>query len=186
MMNYFSDNQDLEFTLRNLELAEITGLLEKNYKYAEKFESAPVDFQDAMDNYERSLKVIGEIAGERIEARSRTVDQEGAKFKDGKVIYHPLTLQNLEDLTKAGLMGVMLGHEYGGLNFPVSVYTMMTEIVSRADASLQNIFGLQDIAETINFFGNDDQKNHYLPLFAAGLVDGSWMISSSGSENRWG
>ena len=177
MLNYFSDNQDLGFTLRNLDLAEITGMLEKDYRNAEKFESAPVDFADALDNYERALKVIGEIAGERIEARSRAVDQDGAKFKDGKVIYNPLTLQNLEDLSKAGLMGVMLGHEYGGLNFPVSVYTMMTEIVSRADASLQNIFGLQDIAETINFFGNEEQKNHYLPLFAEGKVDGSMDLT---------
>ena len=95
MLNYFSDNQDLEFTLKNLELAEITGMLEKDYNYADKFEAAPADFKDALDNYERALKVIGEIAGERIEARSRTVDQEGAKFENGKVIYHPLTLQNL-------------------------------------------------------------------------------------------
>ncbi|MBE6356231.1 MAG: acyl-CoA dehydrogenase, partial [Lentisphaerae bacterium] len=177
MLNYFSDNQDLEFTLKNLELAEITGLLEKDYTNAEKFESAPVDFKDALDNYERALKIIGEIAAERIEARSRTVDQVGAQFKDGKVIYHPLTLQNLEDLKQAGLMGVMLGHEYGGLNFPCSVYTMMTEIVSRADASLQNIFGLQDIAETINFFGNDEQKNFYLPRFASGEFDGSMDLT---------
>ena len=106
MLNYFSDNQDLEFTLQNLELAEITAMLEKDYKNAEKFESAPADFKDALDNYERSLKIIGEIAAERIEARSRTVDQVGAQFKDGKVIYHPLTLQNLQDLKQAGLMGV--------------------------------------------------------------------------------
>ena len=177
MLNYFSDNKDLEFTLKSLDLAEITALLEKNYSETDKYEAAPVDFNDAMDNYERALKVIGEIAGERIEARSRIVDQEGAKFKDGKVIYHPLTLQNLEDLTQAGLMGVMLGHEYGGLNFPVSVYTMMTEIVSRADASLQNIFGLQDIAETISFFGNDEQKNYYLPRFATGEFDGSMDLT---------
>jgi len=177
MLNYFSDNKDLEFTLKSLDLAEITALLEKNYSETDKYEAAPVDFNDAMDNYERALKVIGEIAGERIEARSRVVDQEGAKFKDGKVIYHPLTLQNLEDLTQAGLMGVMLGHEYGGLNFPVSVYTMMTEIVSRADASLQNIFGLQDIAETISFFGNDEQKNYYLPRFATGEFDGSMDLT---------
>ena len=87
MLNYFSDNQDLEFTLQNLELAEITGLLEDNYKNAEKFEAAPADFKDALDNYERALKIIGEIAGERIEARSRTVDQEGAKFKDNIFVF---------------------------------------------------------------------------------------------------
>ncbi|MBO5822383.1 MAG: acyl-CoA dehydrogenase family protein, partial [Lentisphaeria bacterium] len=177
MMNFFLDNKDLEFTLRNLDLADVARMREDNYKNAEKFENAPENFEDALDNYFRALKVIGEIAAERIAPRAREVDQNGAQFVDGKVIYDPLTVKNLDELAKAGLMGVMLGHEYNGLNFPSSVYTMMTEIVSRADASLQNIFGLQDIAETINFFGNDEQKAQYLPGFASGEYDGAMDLT---------
>ena len=176
-MNFFLDNKDLEFTLRNLDLAEVARMRENDYKNAEKFENAPENFEDAFDNYFRALKVIGEIAAERIAPRAREVDLNGAKFVDGKVIYDPLTVKNLDELAKAGLMGVMLGHEYNGLNFPSSVYTMMTEIVSRADASLQNIFGLQDIAETINFFGNDEQKAKYLPGFASGEYDGAMDLT---------
>ena len=176
-MNFFLDNKDLEFTLRNLDLAEVARMREDNYKNAEKFENAPENFEDALDNYFRALKVIGEIAAERIAPRAREVDLNGARFVDGKVIYDPLTVKNLDELAKAGLMGVMLGHEYNGLNFPSSVYTMMTEIVSRADASLQNIFGLQDIAETINFFGNDEQKAQYLPGFASGEYDGAMDLT---------
>ncbi len=123
------------------------------------------------------LEVVGEICGDRIEPRSRTVDAEGPHFADGVVTYHPLTVQNLNDLKQAGVMGVMLDHKFGGLNFPVSVYTMMTEMVSRADGSLQNIFGLQDIAETINFFGSDEQKEKYLPGFASGEYDGSMDLT---------
>ena len=177
MVNFFTDNPDLQFTLQNLDLQDVVNRLEKNYTNANEFANAPVDFADAMDNFVRSLKIVGEIAGERIEPRSRTVDAEGAKFADGKVIYHPFTKQNLKDLTDAGLMGVMLEHRFGGLNFPVSVYTMMTEIVSRADASLQNLFGLQDIAETIAEFGSEEQKQQYLPKFAQGLVDGSMDLT---------
>ena len=176
-MNFFLDNKDLEFTLRNLDLAEVTRMREKNYENAAKFDSAPVDYADALDNFARALKIVGEIAGDRIAPRAREVDLNGAKFIDGKVVYDPLTLKNLDELSKAGIMGVMLGHEYGGLNFPASVYTMMTEIVSRADASLQNIFGLQDIAETINFFGNDEQKKQYLPGFATGEFDGAMDLT---------
>ena len=163
MGNFFKDNPDLVFTLENTDLAPISELVEEGYKYAQEFDNAPENFADAMDNYREALKVIGEIAADRIEPRSRTVDAEGPKFEDGKVTYHPLTTQNLKDLADAGLMGVLLEHRFGGLNFPVTVYTMMTEIVSRADASLQNIFGLQDIAETISFFGNEEQKHAYLP-----------------------
>ena len=113
MLNYFTDNQDLQFTLKSLELAEISALLENDYRDAEKFENAPRDFADAMDNYERSLKVIGEIAAERIEARSREVDLNGAKFKDGYTVADPSVLGNGSWLTTKHLRylsGAIVGH----------------------------------------------------------------------------
>ncbi len=177
MANFFSDNRDLEFTLNNLDLLEAVALRENNYEFAKEFETAPVDYADALDNFNRVLSVVGEICGDNIEPRSRTVDREGPHFADGVVTYHPLTQANLEDLRKADVSGVMLEHRFGGLNFPVSVYTMMTEMVSRADASLQNLFGLQDIAETIAEFGSEEQKQQYLPKFAQGLVDGSMDLT---------
>ncbi|MBR7118834.1 MAG: acyl-CoA dehydrogenase family protein [Lentisphaeria bacterium] len=177
MGNFFKDNPDLMFTLEHLDLAPVAELVEHGYKNAGEFDYAPENFADALDNYRQALKVVGEIAADRIEPRSRTVDAEGPKFENGKVTYHPLTTQNLKDLADAGLMGVMLEHRFGGLNFPVSIYTMMTEIVSRADASLQNIFGLQDIAETISFFGNEEQKQQYLPGFATGEFDGAMDLT---------
>ena len=177
MANFFKDNKDLCFTLNNLDLDEVVRLREADYEFAKEFDNAPTDFADALDNYNRVLSVVGEVSGDRIEPRSRTVDAVGPHFADGVVTYHRLTVQNLKALTDAGVMGVMLDHKYGGLNFPVTVYTMMTEMVSRADASLQNIFGLQDIAETINFFGNDEQRDKYLPGFAAGELDGSMDLT---------
>ena len=184
MSNFFSDNQDLVFTLKNIDLKEVMVLKENNYTEIAKFDTAPENYEDALDNFERVLAVVGEIAGERIAPRSRQVDEEGPEFKDGVVTYHPLTVQNLEDLRAAGVMGVMLPREYGGLNFPNTVYTMMTEMVSRADASLQNLFGLQDIAETICEFGSEEQKAKYLPRFAVGEADGSMDLTEpdSGSD----
>ena len=177
MGNFYSDNRDLVFTLKNLDLAESVGMLEENYTCAAKYRGAPVDFADALDNYERVLSVVGEVSADRIAPRAREVDLNGAQFADGVVTYDPLTVQNLKDLASAGVMGVMLPHQYGGLNFPVSVYTMMTEMVSRADASLQNIFGLQDIAETICVFGDDAQKEEYLPRFSTGEFDGAMDLT---------
>ena len=177
MANFFKDNSDLVFTLNNLDLAEVAVLREDNYKLAQQFDNAPTSFEDALDNYNRVLEIVGEICGDRIEPRSRIVDEEGPHFENGKVTYHPETVRNLKDLEQAGVMGVMLEHRFGGLNFPVSVYTMMTEMVSRADGSLQNIFGLQDIAETISFFGSEEQKQKYLPGFASGEFDGSMDLT---------
>lgn len=184
MSNFFTDNPDLMFTLRNLEMEEIVALRENGYKQAEQFDFAPENYEDAMDNYRRVMEVIGEITGERIAPRSRQVDEEGPYFKDGVVKYHPLTDKNLKDLKDAGVMGVMLPRQYGGLNFPTTIYTMMTEMVARADASLQNLIGLQDIAETICEFGSEEQRQKYLPRFASGEADGSMDLTEpdSGSD----
>lgn len=184
MSNYFTDNKDLQFTLANLELEEIVGLRENNYKQAKDFDYAPENYADAKDNYKRVLALVGEISGERIAPRARVVDEEGPHFANNKVTYHPLTVKNLEELRQAEVMGVMLPRRYGGLNFPVTVYTMMTEMVSRADASLQNLFGLQDISETICDFGTEEQKQKYLPRFASGEADGSMDLTEpdSGSD----
>lgn len=184
MPNFFTDNKDLQFTLQNLELTEVVELRENNYKFAAEFDGAPVDFEDAMDNYSRVLDIVGGICGDNIEPRSRQVDQEGPHFENGVVTYHPLTQKNLRDIRNADVNGVMLPHQYNGLNFPVTVYTMMTEMVSRADGSLQNLFGLQDIAETISEFGSDEQKAEFLPRFASGEADGAMDLTEpdSGSD----
>ena len=145
MSNFYTDNADLVFTLKNLDFEEVVTLRENGFKEADKWDYAPTDYADAMDNYDRVLAVVGEIAGERIAPRSRQVDEEGPQFENNTVTYHPLTVQNLKDLADAGVMGVMLAREYGGLNFPNTVYTMMTEMVSRADASLQNLLDRKSV-----------------------------------------
>lgn len=184
MSNFFTDNKDLQFTLANIELEEIVGLREDNYKQAKDFDYAPENYDDAKDSYKRVLELVGEISGERIAPRARVVDEEGPHFENNKVTYHPLTVKNLEELGQAQVFGVMLPRRFGGLNFPVTIYTMMTEMVSRADASLQNLFGLQDIAETISEFGSEEQKQKYLPRFASGEADGSMDLTEpdSGSD----
>ena len=184
MPNFYTDNQDLVFTLKNLDLEEVVAVRENDYTDAQKYDGSPVDYADAMDNYDRVLTVVGDVAGERIAPRSRQIDEEGPHFENGVVTYHPLTVKNLEDLRRAGVSGVMLPRQYDGLNFPTTIYTMMTEMVSRADASLQNLFGLQDIAETISEFGNEDQRQRYLPRFACGEADGAMDLTEpdSGSD----
>ena len=184
MANFFTDNKDLQFTLANLDLEVASAMRENNYEFAKEFDVAPKDYADAQDNYKRVLDVVGEVCADKIAPRSEEVDENGPHFADGVVTYYPLTVQNIKDLNDAGVSGAMLDHKHGGLNFPASVYTMMTEMVSRADASLQNLFGLQDIAETISDFGTEEQKNYYLPRFASGEVDGAMDLTEpdSGSD----
>ncbi len=175
--NFYLDNPDIRFHLQTVGLEEVARMRERDYAEAAQFPEAPVDFADALDSYDKVLQMVGELCGTKIAPRAAAVDEEGARLEGGKVHYAAGTVENLRDLTQAQLMGVMLPRRFGGLNFPVTVYTMMTEMVSRADASLQNLFGLQDIAETINRFANEEQKACFLPRFASGEVDGAMALT---------
>lgn len=175
--NFYLDNPDLRFHLRQIDLSDAVRLRERDYTEAAQFPEAPESFEDALDSYDRVLAMVGEVCGEQIAPRARDVDREGASFDAGQVCYAPGTRQNLEDLRRAELMGVTLPRRYGGLNFPTTIYTLMMEMVSRADASLQNLVGLQDIGETIFRFGDEDQHARYLPRFASGEVDGAMVLT---------
>jgi alkylation response protein AidB-like acyl-CoA dehydrogenase len=177
MSNFFTDNPDLQVTLRRLDLARIVRLREDDYEQARDFAYAPKDLGDALDSYERTLEIVGDIAGEFVDPRAEDVDRAGAELVDGEVRYAPGIAESLERLTQADLMGITLPRVYGGLNFPVSVSVMIVEMVSRADPALMNIFGLQDIAETVNKFGDEAMKTAFLPRFASGEVTGSMALT---------
>ena len=177
MPNFFTDNEDLVDFLDNADMRALVMLEERNYAEAEEYDYAPRDYEDAMDNYHRVLEMLGELSAEFIAPRAADVDEEEAQFEDGRVTYARGTREALDQLAKADLMGFTLPRRYGGLNMPVTIYTMAIELVSRADASLMNLFGLQDIAETINSFAEEDVKAEYLPRFSSGEVTGAMALT---------
>jgi alkylation response protein AidB-like acyl-CoA dehydrogenase len=177
MSNYFNDNIDIQFHFKNLDLKEIVRLFEDNYTESKKYNYAPVNYEDAIENYKQVLELVGDMSANFIAERAAQVDEEGATFKDGKVTYAKGTQENLKVLAQADLRGMILPREYGGLNFPFTIYMMAVEMVSRADASLMNIFGLQDIADTIRKFGSKEQCEKYLPKFCAGEHTGAMALT---------
>ncbi len=177
MPNFFTENKDLLFQFENLDLKEVVDIMEDNFEQAKEYNYAPVDYQDAMDNYRKVLEITGDITANIIDPASTDVDLEGAHFENGKVTYAKGTQLALDQLSRAELMGFTLPRKYGGLNCPTTIYTMAIEMVSRADASLMNIFGLQDIAETINKYSDDDQKAEFLPQFASGEATGAMALT---------
>ena len=175
--NFYRDNPDLRFQLMHVDLRDTVRLRERDYAEAEEFPEAPESYEDALDSYDRVLAMVGELCGDHIAPRARDVDLHGATFREGVGCYAPGTQQNLEDMRKAEPGGVTLPRQFGGLNFPTTLYTMMMEMVSRADASLQNLVGLQDIGETIYRFGDEGQHRRYLPRFASGEGDGAMALT---------
>lgn len=178
MANFFTDNEDIQFLFGHIDLAEIAAAQEDDFAQTDGAEYAPVDAADAIDNYRRILTIVGDVAANLIAPRAEQVDHEGNVLnEDGTVTLNPLVRQNLEDLAKADLMGFTLPRKYGGLNCPNLIYTMATEIVSRADTSLMNLFGLQGIAETIYAFANDPIRDEYLPRFSTGELTGAMVLT---------
>ena len=168
MANFYTDNTDLKHHLYHPLMQKIVKLKERDYTDSEKYDYAPVNYEDAMDSYEKVLEIAGEISGEIVAPNAESVDHEGPHLVDGHVVYAEGTKQNLDALVKAGLMGISLPRRYNGLNFSLVPYIMAADMVSRADASFVNIWGLQDCAETIYEFANDEQRMRYLPRVFAG------------------
>ncbi len=179
MPNFFTDNDDIRFLFDHLDLGELARVQERDFADARAgVDYAPVDEADAVDNYRRILEITGDLAGRIIAPRAATIDAEGNRLnEDGTVRLHPLVADNIRRLAQADLMGFTLPRRYEGLNCPNLVYSMAIEIVSRADASLMNIFGLQGIAETIHAFADEDLKQEYLPRFARGEVTGAMVLT---------
>ena len=177
MSNFFLDSPDLQNTLEHLDLSRVIALKEDDFAGADDFAWAPRDAADALDNYRRTLEIVGEIAGEFVAPRAEEVDKAGSSFAEGEVCYAPGLSEALERLRQADLMGITLPRRFGGLNFPVTISAMIIEMISRADASLMNIFGLQDIGETVNKFASEEIKEAYLPRFASGAITGSMALT---------
>lgn len=177
MPNFFTENKDILFHFENLNMEEIVGLTENFYQESDEYNYAPTNYADAMESYKRILEIVGDIAANFIAPRATEIDKKGNTVINGKVVYAKETQENLKQLADAELMAVEFPRKYGGLNFPKTIYLMMVEIASRADASLMNIFGLQDIAMTISKFGDEEQKQEFLPGFASGGYTGAMALT---------
>ena len=168
MANFYNDNKALQYYLNHPLMKKIVTLRERNFTECEKYDYAPFSFEDAMDSYEKVLEIAGEISGDIVAPNAKDVDLEGPHHENGRVRYASGTEANLKALVQAGLMGISLPRQYGSLNFSLVPYIMAADLVSRADASFVNIWGLQDCAETICEFASEDQRQRFLPRVCAG------------------
>ena len=175
--NFFADNLDLQFHLDQLDLSEAVDILEDGYRYHAQYPAAPRNYGDAKDNYRLLLNVLGDICANHVAPRAAEADEEGVRCQDGCVTHAGATLEAMELLRQADLVGAVLPWEYGGLNLPETILQMMVEIISRADAALMSVFGLQEIAAIfIAGYGDEEMKARVLPRMASGELVGGAMV----------
>ena len=170
MANFFSDNKDLQFHLGHPMMRRIVELKERGFAEKDLYDYAPQDFDDAMDSYRRVLEIAGEVCGDVIAPNAEEVDHEGPRVVNDHVEYASGTVRNMKAIVDAGLSGLTLPRKYDGLNFPLVCFVMANEMVARADAGFENIWGLQDCAETLNEFASEELKQKYLPWVSAGAT----------------
>jgi len=168
MPNYYTDHPEIAFHLTHPQMERLVELREKNYADAKEYDYAPVDFEDAQENYRRVLEITGQVAADTLAANAESVDLEGPHLENGRMVYASKTVENLEQTRKAGLYGVSMPRRYGGLNLPNVVFSMMSEVVSAADAGFQNIWSLQSCIDTLYEFGSEEQRRKYIPRICAG------------------
>ena len=168
MANYYTDHPELEYHLHHPLMKRIVELKERNFADKDTFEDAPVDYNDAIDNYNHLLEIMGDITANIMEPNSESVDLEGPHLVDKRMVYASKTYENLDATRKAGLWGISMPRRYGGLNLPITPYSMASEMVATADAGFQNIWSLQDCIETLYEFGSEEQRQKYIPRVCAG------------------
>ncbi len=170
MANFYTENSGLRFQLTHPLMKKIVTLKENNFEDKDKYDYASRDFEDTIDNYDKVLEIIGEIAGDIIAPNAEGVDHDAPTVENSRIIYAKGTQENHDALTDAGVYGISLPREYGGLNFCMVPYLMSADLVCRADAAFGNIWGLQDCAETIHEFGSDEIKKEFLPQINKGAT----------------
>ena len=168
MTNYYSDHPEIEFHLNHPLMKRVVDLKERNYVEKDQFEDAPVNYEDAIENYKRLLDITGDVAANIIEPNSEDVDLEGPHLENGRMIYASKTFENLDATRKAGLWGLSMPRRYGGLNLPNAIFSMASEIIAAADAGFQNIWSLQSCIDTLYEFGSEEQRQKYIPRICAG------------------
>ena len=168
MANYYTDHPEIEFHLNHPLMKRVVDLKERNYVEKDQFEDAPVNYEDAIENYKRLLDITGDVAANIIEPNSEDVDLEGPHLENGRMIYASKTFENLDATRKAGLWGLSMPRRYGGLNLPNAIFSMASEIIAAADAGFQNIWSLQSCIDTLYEFGSKEQRQKYIPRICAG------------------
>ena len=168
MANYYTDHPEIEFHLNHPLMKRVVDLKERNYVEKDQFEDAPVNYEDAIENYKRLLDITGDVAANIIEPNSEDVDLEGPHLENGRMIYASKTFENLDATRQAGLWGLSMPRRYGGLNLPNAIFSMASEIIAAADAGFQNIWSLQSCIDTLYEFGSEEQRQKYIPRICAG------------------
>ena len=110
-------------------------------------------------------------------------DQQGASIENGNVIMPEEFVDAYKKFIEAGWASISLPEEIGGGGMPITLSGGTLEILSTANLAFGLAPGLSAGAiSAINFHGNQEQKDKFLPK----LVSGEWTGTMNLSEPQSG
>lgn len=135
------------------------------------------DVKTERDTLETVLRTAAQIC-EELEPELRAGWDEAAQLRDGEVVYPPAIQKAYDTLAESGLVSFGVREEYGGVGLPSWVTNVILQMISRADAGLMTIIGLQaGVADDIQMYGSEEIKQRYLPGFASGELMGAMDLT---------
>jgi Cu2+-containing amine oxidase len=96
---------EIQFQLEILWMKRIVELKERNFVEKDKYADAPVNYEDAIENYKRILEIMGDISANIIQPNSESVDLEGPHLENGRMKYASKTYENLDATPQSRSLG---------------------------------------------------------------------------------
>ncbi len=138
MANFYDDNADLRWYIdTGLDWEPIVRLTEYDYNAEDGF----TEVGEAVDFYKDVLDLVGEFSAEQIAPRWAELDAAHPHLDNGEVVEAPVTREIFEGLKELGLHGMCLPRELGGMNCPVLLFQINSEMFARADVSTTTHIG---------------------------------------------
>jgi alkylation response protein AidB-like acyl-CoA dehydrogenase len=132
MSNFYDDNADLRWYVdTGLDWEPIVRLTEYDYRSDDGFKSVP----EALEVYRDMLDLVGTYCAEAIAPRWSELDDAHPHVEDGEVIEAQVTREIFAGIADMGLHGLCIPRELGGMNAPLLLLQMNSEMFARADVS---------------------------------------------------
>ena len=132
MGNFFKDNEDLRWYFeKGLDWDALVRVTEHEFRAKD----GPKSTKEAVDLYRDMAEAIGELVADEIAPHSAEIDKGKVIFENGEARFPPRLTAIFEQIKQMELHGMCVPRELGGMNAPMALYYLTSEVFARADVS---------------------------------------------------
>jgi alkylation response protein AidB-like acyl-CoA dehydrogenase len=132
MGNFFKDNDDLRWYFeKGIDWDSLVRVTEHEFRAKDGFSSTA----EAVEFYTDIATTIGEFVANEIAPHAARIDREGVIFENGEARLPPFLQGIFDRIKQMELHGLCVPRELGGMNAPLTLYYLTSELFARADVS---------------------------------------------------